>query len=100
MDEGNPSYARKAKPTTYISDVVNSYVSQPPSGSVADVRAKGLHDGAAWTLEISRKLNTGHSDDAVIEVHEDNPCAIAILDDELYWRHSVSQLLLLRFTAR
>lgn len=100
MDEGEPSYVRKAKPTTYLSDVVNSYVSQPPSGSVADVRAKGLHDGAAWTLEISRKLNTGHGDDAVIEANEDNPCAIAILDDELYWRHSVSQLLLLRFTAR
>jgi hypothetical protein len=49
---------------------------------------------------MSRKLNTGHSDDAVIEANEGNPCAIAILDDELYWRHSVSQLLLLRFTAR
>ena len=100
MDEGEPSYTRRARPTSYLSDVVNSYVPQPPSGSVADVRAKGLHDGAAWTLEMSRKLDTGHSDDAVIEANEDNPCAIAILDDELNWRHSVSQLLLLRFVAR
>ena len=46
---------------------------------------------------MSRAFNTGHEDDAVRNPTGDNACAIAVLDDELYWRHSVSSLLILRF---
>ena len=97
MDEGTASYSVKPKPSEYVGDVINAFESREPSGSVADVRGKGVHDGKSWTLEISRKLNTGNPDDAVIDPSKDNPCAIAVLDDELYWHHSVSGLLLLQF---
>ncbi len=97
MDEGTASYSVKPKPSEYVGDVINAFTSREPSGSVADVRGKGVHDGHGWTLEISRKLNTGNGDDAVLDPGKDNLCAIAVLDDELYWRHSVSGLLLLRF---
>lgn len=99
-DDGDSSYTVKPKPGHYIGDVVDSFVPHEPSGSLADVRGKGVHDGTGWTLEMARKLDTGHPDDAVIERSKDNTCAIAVLDDELYWRHSVSGLLILRFVPR
>ena len=99
MDEGRASYKTKPKPTAYRGDVVPSYASQEPGGSLADVRGKGVHDGKSWTLEMTRKFNTGHSDDAVIDPTRENICAIAVLNDELYWNHSVSQKISLRFSA-
>ena len=95
-DDGEPPYTTRPKPSKYIGDTVDSYQPSEPGGSRADVRGKGVHDGTGWTLEMARKLNTGHVDDAVVYRNRDNPCAIAVLDDELYWHHSVSPLLLLR----
>jgi hypothetical protein len=97
MDAGMPAYVGKEKPAVFESILVNSFRFQQASGSVADVRAKGVHNGSGWTLELTRAFNTGHDDDAVIHKNKDNRFAIAILDDELYWRHSISELLLLRF---
>lgn len=45
-------------------DVVDSFRQGQPSGSLADVRGKGTHDGEGWTLEVSRRFDTGHDDDA------------------------------------
>ena len=100
MDKGTPAYVRTNKPDKFTSDLVNSFRYQSASGSVADVRAKGRHSGLGWTLELTRKFNTGHNDDAVIHQSRDNRFAVAILDDELYWRHSVSGLLHLRFLPK
>ena len=100
MDEGTPSYRKRQKPDVYETDIIDSFVSQQASGSVTDVRAKGIHDGTGWTLELTRIFDTGHDDDAVILQDQDNRFAIAILNDELYWRHSVSGLLYLRFAPR
>ena len=99
-DDGKPPYTTRPKPNSYIGDTVDSYQPSEPGGSRADVRGKGVHDGTGWTLEMARKLNTGHADDAVVYRNRDNPCAIAVLDDELYWHHSVSQPLLLRLVPR
>lgn len=96
MDEGKPSYVAAPAPAANAGDVVSSYVAQSPDGSQADIRGKGVHDGKVWTLEMGRKLSTGNADDAVIPAGGEILCAIAILDDELYWRHSVSDLLVLR----
>ena len=98
MDKGTPSYVLRSPPQQFKGNMVDSYQSQQPGGSLADVRGKGVHDGKGWTLEMSRKFNTGNDDDAVIQPSRGIPCAIAVLDDELYWRHSVSSLLILRFS--
>jgi hypothetical protein len=98
MDAGTPAYRRNEEPSVFTTDVINSFGFQQASGSVADVRAKGVHDGSGWTLEMVRKFDTGHRDDAVIHKNQDNRFAIAILDDELYWHHSISGLMLLRFS--
>lgn len=96
MDSGKPSYVAVPAPAANAGDVVSSYVAQSPDGSQADIRGKGVHDGKGWTLEMGRRLSTGNADDAVIAAGGEILCAIAILDDELYWKHSVSDLLVLR----
>lgn len=98
-DDGTPSYVRRDAPENFTSEVVDSFLSQTPSGSLADVRGKATHDGRGWTLEMSRRFNTHHADDATLNPSESVLCAIAVLDDELYWRHSVSPLLELRFLS-
>lgn len=97
MDAGVAAYRVKPKPASYEGDRVASYEAQAPSGSLEDVRGKGIHDGKGWTLEMTRRFSTGHADDAVIDPSEPTLCAIAVLDDELYWAHSVSQFLSLVF---
>jgi hypothetical protein len=46
---------------------------------------------------MSRRFDTGHDDDTVIDPSKEMVCAIAVLNDELYWRHSVSPRIQLRF---
>lgn len=100
MDRGTPSYVLQEAPQRFSGEVVDSFRSQTPSGSLADVRGKATHDGKAWTLEMSRQFNTHHDDDVTLDPNDEILCAIAVLDDELYWRHSVSPLLELRFLPR
>jgi hypothetical protein len=99
-DEGTPSYVRKDPPDRFTGEVVDSFAAQTPSGSLADVRGKGTHDGKAWTLEMSRAFDTHHDDDVTLHAGDEILCAIAVLDDELYWRHSVSALLTLHILPR
>ncbi len=61
-DEGRGCYKRKVV-TSYQGDVVPSYQHTQPTGSRADVKAKGLWKDGYWSIEFSRALNTGHKDD-------------------------------------
>ncbi|OHB82001.1 MAG: hypothetical protein A2W31_05270 [Planctomycetes bacterium RBG_16_64_10] len=97
MDSGTPSYRAVPLPNAFQGDIVDSYEPCEPTGSLADVRGKGLHDGKGWTLEMSRRFNTGHDDDVVLAPSKPLPCAIAVLDDELYWQHYVSPPITLTF---
>ena len=47
----------------YKGDRAEKYVPQPPAGSRADVRAKGVWAKGQWTIEFARKLDTHHDDD-------------------------------------
>lgn len=100
MDEGEQTWVLVDKPKSNQGDIVDSYRHREPTASLADVRGKGVHNGAGWTLEMNRAFNTGHPDDAVINPASGTRCAIAVLDDELYWEHSVSQQIELRFRGR
>ncbi len=42
-------------------------VNENPTGSIADVRAKGVWANGVWTLELQRKLDTQNLDDVVFE---------------------------------
>lgn len=98
-DEGQSSYYPRSKPPAFEGNLVNSFEHRQPTGSMADVQGKAVHEEATWTLEMSRKFNTGQKDDAVIDPTKDNICAIAVLNDELYWDHSVSAAIRLRFVG-
>ena len=47
----------------FIGDTAVRYTHRQPSGSRADVRAKGNWSEGYWTIEFQRKMLTGHVDD-------------------------------------
>lgn len=61
-DEGQSSTTKQIL-TKHKGDIEPQYLTQEPSGSRADVRAKGIWSNGVWTIEFSRKLQTGNTDD-------------------------------------
>ena len=47
----------------HFNDQVQSYAHRSPSGSRADIKAKGHWSEKKWTIEFSRALDTGNTDD-------------------------------------
>ncbi|MBC8412597.1 MAG: hypothetical protein ISR96_13195 [Nitrospira sp.] len=63
------------------------------SGSVADVKAKGVWKDGYWYLEMSRALDTGHKDDVVLKPGQSIIGAIAVYNRARAEHKSVSQTL-------
>jgi hypothetical protein len=86
-------------------DIMPLYeVNREARGSIADVNARGVWRDGRWYLELSRRLNTGHDDDAVIPADGRVPFAVAVFDgvsNNLVdgGMHSVSELLVLETRA-
>lgn len=53
------------------------YSLRQPEGSRADIRAKGTWQEGRWTIEFSRKLDTGHDDDIQFELDGRYPFAVS-----------------------
>jgi hypothetical protein len=64
-----------------------------PSGSAADVAARGTWSAGTWTLEAARALSTGHPDDRALAGAGEVPFAIAILDRSVDDDHTASGVL-------
>ncbi|WP_305044096.1 ethylbenzene dehydrogenase-related protein [Geoalkalibacter sp.] len=47
----------------YEGEVVDQFTHRAPTGSRADIKAKGVWKDGRWTIEFARKLDTGHDDD-------------------------------------
>ncbi len=62
-DVGDTLETKQPAPKDYQGDRVPQYLPGTPSGSAADVRAKGVWANGWWTLELERRLDTGHPDD-------------------------------------
>lgn len=69
-----------------------------PSGSIADVKAKGVWSDGYWTLEMSRAMDTGHSDDRAFVSGEKLLGAVAVFDKVHSEHKSVSGDLLFDFS--
>lgn len=95
-DEGDRLY-RPLKHTTHAEDIMPRYdVNLSAAGSIADVKAKGVwHDGR-WHLEMSRKLDTGNPDDAVIPKIGQIEIAVAAFNDVDMRDHSTSGKIVLQ----
>ncbi len=61
-DKGSAPYT-EYRPESKSTAVVNRYLPAQPSGSRADVEAKGRWVSGFWFIEFSRKLQTGYADD-------------------------------------
>lgn len=62
-DQGSEAMNELPRPGTLTTPLVNRYPELKPTGSRADVRAKGVWNGGFWIIEFARKLQTGQNDD-------------------------------------
>ncbi len=67
-DQGDAAYA-SILAVDYKSDREPRFENLTPTGSRADIQAKGVWRDGEWTIEFKRALNTGHEDDLVLEVN-------------------------------
>lgn len=65
-DQGQAAYAQQMK-FDYEGEVLPKYERRQPTGSRADIRARGEWREGQWVIEFRRKLDTGHADDVVFE---------------------------------
>jgi hypothetical protein len=77
-DTGGPAY-QDTLFFEYKGAALPAYQHTEPSGSRADVRAKGEWSNKQWTIEFGRKLNTGHDDDVTF-----TPGAVYLLGVSCY----------------
>lgn len=66
-DAGDTVEKKQPAPAEHQGDRVPQYLPGTPSGSQADVRAKATWADGWWTLELERKLDTGHADDTAFD---------------------------------
>jgi hypothetical protein len=95
-DSGNAPW-KKQLPNKFIGNNTPSYLSEKPTKSSADVKAKGDFDKNRWTVEFSRKLNTDNADDIVFGIKNEYKFAIAVYDGSVDQSHYTSQVIRLVF---
>lgn len=100
--DGNvsPYETNKVDPFTHQGDVVANYIPVTPDHPDAlDVRAKGIWKDGYWTVEIGRKLDTGHADtDTVFDPLSETAMAVAVFDHVGDHLHAVSQVIQVSFS--
>ncbi len=95
-DSGDKLYETKRYGLRESKQMPKYLLNANATGSVADVKAAQRWDGSAWTVEISRKLNTGHDDDVVFERGKDVPGGIAVFNRSGDANHVISDNLVFR----
>ena len=91
IDAGTPCYTKIEVPEKKTTPIVLQYPSQKPTGSAADVQAKGEWANGKWTVEFKRKLNTGNKDDTAFVVGKSCGMAVATFDKAEKGDHDVSK---------
>lgn len=96
-DKGSKLYSTK-RYSSKVDDLMPKYIlASSVSGSVADVKAKGVWDNGQWTLELSRKLNTGNSDDVVFQPGQSVQGGIAVFNHTGDDDHNISEQLTFQY---
>lgn len=80
----------------YAGDRIPRYVARTPSGSMADVTAKGFWKDGFWAVEFSRRLSTGDPVDAVFAPGRDLFFSVAVFNSREGIDHSTSKELTLK----
>jgi len=71
---------KQPAPTEHKGDTVPQFVPGKPTGSAADVRAKGTWADGKWTLVLARKLDTGNKDDTTFDPARSYKMALGAFD--------------------
>lgn len=79
-DAGDTVEKKQPAPKEHEGDRVPQYLPGVPSGSAADVRAKGTWADGWWTVEFERGLDTGHPDDTTFDPKRSYRIAVAAHD--------------------
>jgi hypothetical protein len=94
-DAGSPPYQTQIV-GAYAGDRIARYVARTPSGSMADVAAKGAWKDGFWSVEFSRRLSTGDPVDAAFAPGRDIFFSVAVFNSREGIDHSTSKELTLR----
>ena len=94
-DSGSPPYQTQIV-GSYTGERIPRYISRTPSGSMADVSAKGSWKDGFWTVELSRRLATGDPADVVFAAGRESYFSIAVFNSREGIDHSTSKELLLK----
>jgi hypothetical protein len=69
-DEGVPAF-KSVIYEKYQGNMLPRFINQQPSGSLADIKAKGAWQGGWWVIEFKRALNTGYGDDVQFDINKE-----------------------------
>jgi Ethylbenzene dehydrogenase len=98
-DAGVAPFRNLPAPKEFKGDRLQSFELVKASGSVADVAAKGTWKSGWWSLEFSRAMNTGNSDDVAFKPGLKLLGQIAVFNRGQAEHKSVSEPLLFDFAA-
>lgn len=82
-DEGKECY-EEIIPIEFRGDTISQFIKRVPEGSRADIKAKGVWKNKTWTIELGRKLNTGHNDDVQFDINSGKKYLFGISIKSLY----------------
>ena len=96
-DDGAALY-RSKRYRSRVEPLMPKYLlSDEPSGSIADIEAKGVWFDGMWRLDLRRKLETGHDDDVVFTRGRAVRGGIAIFKSSENEDHMISDTLVFQF---
>lgn len=80
-DAGDTVEEQQPAPTEKKAERLPRYLPGRPTGSAADIRAKGAWANGKWTLEFARKLDTGNPDDTRFDIARAYKFALGVHND-------------------
>ncbi len=106
-DKGDAAYVSKLV-VDYENDREPRFENITPTGSRADIKAKGVWQDGEWIIEFQRALNTGHNDDLALELDKKYTLGLSRLeiagrlpdpkaDKPLYGSGDIHQAIILSF---
>ena len=96
-DQGTPLYSTK-RYAKKIEPIMPKYqLNTESSGSITDIRAKGIWKKQRWHLELCREMDTGHVDDVRFIPGNIVRGAIAVFDASENEDHKISRTLEFQF---
>jgi hypothetical protein len=80
QDAGDTVEVQHPAPTEFKGERVPRYSAGQPTGSAADVAAKGAWANGRWTVEFARRLDTGFPDDTAFKPGQAYSMGISVHD--------------------